>query len=88
MQQKRNTRSGETSANKPYRFKYKDITAAAGAGAALLGGDSPELAVGKGVAARGFAGATQASYHDQLRWRAKVANTHGFWRKLKVIVIG
>ncbi|NKR94343.1 hypothetical protein GS483_19655 [Rhodococcus hoagii] len=58
------------------------------AGVSLVQGDSPELAVGKGIAARGFAGSTQASYYDQLRWRAKVRATRGFWRKLKVIVIG
>ncbi|WP_433604781.1 hypothetical protein [Prescottella agglutinans] len=59
-----------------------------GAGASMLQGDSPETAVGKGIATRGFAGATDASYGYHIRWRDKVADTHGFWRKLMVIVIG
>ncbi len=35
-----------------------------------------------------FTGATDASYDYHIRWRDKVADTHGFWRKLVVIVIG
>lgn len=70
------------------KLTHEKLTMYGGAGASLLSGDSPETAVGKGLAASGYAGATKQSYEYHLRWSAKVASTHGFWRKLKVIVIG
>lgn len=67
---------------------HEDLTMYGGAGASLLRGDSPETAVGKGIAARGYAGATNSSYDYHVKCSEKVASTRGFWRKLKVIVIG
>ncbi len=85
MQRKRKAKPSST---RPRKLSHKDLTMYGGAGASLLSGDSPETAVGKGIAARGYAGATNNSYKYHVRWREKVASTHGFWRKLKVIVIG
>lgn len=78
----------KTPGAQPRKLSHEDLTMYGGAGASLLSGDSPETAVGKGIAARGYAGATNESYKYHTRWRQKVSSTHGFWRKLKVIVIG
>lgn len=88
MRRSNKAKSEKAPAAQPRKLTHKELTMYGGAGASLLGGDSPETAVGKGIAARGYAGATSQSYKYHTRWRQKVASTHGFWRKLKVIVIG
>ncbi|NMM91246.1 hypothetical protein B2J88_44260 [Rhodococcus sp. SRB_17] len=88
MSSKRKAEGEKTSDTRPRKISHKDLAMYSGAGASLLGGDSPETAVGNGIAARGYAGATNASYDYHVNWSKKVAATHGFWRKLKVIVIG
>lgn len=72
----------------PSKLSHRDLTGLAGAGVSLLGGGSPEEAVGKGIAARGYAGATNASLEYHMAWTDKLSKTKGFWRRLKVIIIG
>lgn len=88
MQRKRKVKPGHRGRTQPRKLAHEDLAMYGGAGASLLSGDSPETAVGKGIAARGYAGATSNAYDYHVRWSEKVSSTHGFWRKLKVIVIG
>ncbi|MDV6278465.1 hypothetical protein R3Q06_34195 [Rhodococcus erythropolis] len=76
MTDEREPEADTRSSTRPRLFTHEDKAMYIGAEASLR------------HAARGYAGATNASYDYHLRWRAKVAATHGFWRKLKVIVIG
>ena len=88
MRRRHKAKAEKTSGALSRKLSHKDLTMYGGAGASLLSGDSPETAVGKGIAARGYVGATNRSYKYHTRWRYKVSTTHGIWRKLKVIVIG
>ncbi|MBY6540317.1 hypothetical protein HQ325_16710 [Rhodococcus sp. BP-349] len=72
----------------PNKLSHRDLTGLAGAGVSLLGGGNPEEAVGKGIAARGYAGATNASLDYHMAWTDKLSKTKGFWRRLKIIIIG
>lgn len=82
------TASQRRSEAPPSKLSHRDLTGLAGAGVSLVGGDSPEEAVGKGIAARGYAGATNASLDYHMAWTDKLSKTKGFWKRLKVIIIG
>ncbi|MDV6278226.1 hypothetical protein R3Q06_32695 [Rhodococcus erythropolis] len=88
MTGEREPEMGTRSSARPRLFTGEDKAMYIGAEASLRRGDSPDTVIGNAVAARGYAGATGASYDHHIRGRAKVAATDGFWRKLKVIVIG
>ncbi|MDV6278419.1 hypothetical protein R3Q06_33895 [Rhodococcus erythropolis] len=88
MTDERVPEAGVRSSTRPRLFTHEDKAMYLGAEESLRQGDCTDTVIGNAVAARGYAGATNASYDYHLRWSAKVAATHGFWRKLKVIVIG
>ncbi|MFC9790077.1 hypothetical protein [Rhodococcus sp. NPDC127528] len=88
MRRRDSAKAEKASPPRPRKRTHEELTMYGGAGASLLNGDAPETAVGKGIAARGYAGASKQSFEYHVRWRQKVSSTHGFWRKLKVIVIG
>lgn len=63
------------------------ITLAGAATSMSTGGGAPE-AVGVGLAAGGFAGASDAEVDAIRERRRKLAGTSGFWRRLWVRLVG
>lgn len=58
------------------------------AGVALSHGDGAPTAVGAAIAAQGFAGSMDVEGRHRAEQQRKLAATEGFWRRLKVRVIG
>ena len=67
---------------------FASMARLAGAGAALASGVSAANAVASGVAAGGHASAVRANLEYQQRHAAKLASTHGFWKRLWVRAVG
>ena len=67
---------------------YRRLAEFSGAGSAMVGGASPEQAVGTGLATGGWAGAADGETAALRRRRAKLAATEGFWSRLWVRVWG
>ena len=74
---------------RPLCQKCSNMVVGAAAGMILGGADhGVEQAVVTGIAARNFTGAADADLAYQRQLAEKVKNADGFWRKMKLRIIG
>ncbi len=64
------------------------LTQLGAAGSATVAGESLPTAVGTGIAAGGWAGATEGEAAASAKRRAKLDATEGFWQRLWVRIVG
>jgi hypothetical protein len=64
------------------------LTGLAAAGGALVSGGGAESAVGSAIAASGFSSAMERESQHRDEQSRKLAAADGFWRRLKIRVVG
>jgi hypothetical protein len=67
---------------------YRELAGLAGAGVAMVDGQSAPIAVAQGIATAGYAGSIDDGVQYQRELAARVAAEPSFWRRMKLRIIG